>query len=130
MRAGFSVTGTAKEGSLMSKGGMQAGQAIILTKPLGTGTIMAAAMRRRAKGRWITGLLFDSYSFGRLQVCCEHQDHNADDPSVCNIMTHANAMRPTCFLSHAHHLHTLSHCYCPTTALSASSTNVESVVQW
>ncbi|KAA6421181.1 MAG: water dikinase [Trebouxia sp. A1-2] len=54
---GFSVTGIAQEGSLMSKSGMQAGQAIILTKPLGTGTIMAAAMRRRAKGRWITGAL-------------------------------------------------------------------------
>ncbi len=60
MHAGFSVSGIAKEGSLMSKGGMQAGQAIILTKPLGTGTIMAAAMRRRAKGRWITGLHFYS----------------------------------------------------------------------
>ena len=54
--AGFSVTGIAKEDMLMSKGGMQAGQAIILTKALGTGTIMAAAMRRKAKGRWITGL--------------------------------------------------------------------------
>ena len=53
--AGFSVTGVAKEDMLMSKGGMQAGQAIILTKALGTGTIMAAAMRRKAKGRWITG---------------------------------------------------------------------------
>ena len=54
-RAGFSVTGTAKEGHLMSKGGMQTGQALVLTKPLGTGTIMAAAMRRKAKGRWVTG---------------------------------------------------------------------------
>ncbi|KAL3145556.1 hypothetical protein ABBQ32_003381 [Trebouxia sp. C0010 RCD-2024] len=54
---GFSVTGTAKEGSLMSKGGMQAGQGIILTKALGTGTIMAAAMRRKAKARWISGAL-------------------------------------------------------------------------
>ena len=53
--AGFSVTGIAKEGSLMSKGAMQAGQALVLTKPLGTGTIMAAAMRRKAKGRWVTG---------------------------------------------------------------------------
>lgn len=39
----------------MSKGGMQAGQGIILTKALGTGTIMAAAMRRKAKARWISG---------------------------------------------------------------------------
>ena len=50
------MTGVAKEGSLMSKGRMKAGQGIILTKPLGTGTIMAAAMRRKAKGRWISGI--------------------------------------------------------------------------
>ena len=42
----------------MSKGGMQAGQGIILTKPLGTGTIMAAAMRRKAKGRWVSGTVY------------------------------------------------------------------------
>lgn len=53
--AGFSVTGIAKEGNLMSKGTMQDGQTLILTKPLGTGTIMAAAMRRKAKGRWVMG---------------------------------------------------------------------------
>ena len=59
--AGFSVTGTAKEGSLMSTGAMQEGQALVLTKPLGTGTIMAASMRRKAKGRWVMGTTFASY---------------------------------------------------------------------
>ena len=47
----------------MSKGGMKAGQGIILTKPLGTGTIMAAAMRRKAKARWISGTLSPIYSY-------------------------------------------------------------------
>lgn len=53
--AGFSVTGTAREDALMTKGGLQAGQVLVLTKPLGTGTIMAAAMRGKARGRWVTG---------------------------------------------------------------------------
>eukprot|EP00891_Asterochloris_glomerata_P005153 jgi/Astpho2/5153/Aster-06363 len=54
---GFSVTGTAREDALMTKGGLQAGQVLVLTKPLGTGTIMAAAMRGKARGRWVTGAL-------------------------------------------------------------------------
>lgn len=56
----------------MSKGGMQARQGIILTKPLGTGTIMAAAMRRKAKARWISGTVSSTYYTPTLQLLYPH----------------------------------------------------------
>ena len=50
---GLTVNGISDPDQLLTKSGMQPGQAIILTKPLGTGTIMAADMRAKAKGRWV-----------------------------------------------------------------------------
>ena len=52
---GLAVSGIADRTQLMRKGGMQAGDRIVLTKPLGTGTLFAAHMRQRAKARWIDG---------------------------------------------------------------------------
>ncbi len=50
---GLVVNGLAEEGSLLRKGGMRPGDQLIMTKPLGTGTIFAADMRARAKSSWI-----------------------------------------------------------------------------
>lgn len=52
---GLSVTGVAKQGELLLKLGAKPGDALVLTKALGTGVIMAASMRGRALGRWISG---------------------------------------------------------------------------
>ncbi|MBD1851200.1 selenide, water dikinase SelD [Cyanobacteria bacterium FACHB-502] len=54
---GLSCNGLATADQLWKKGGMQPGQALILTKPLGTGTLFAANMQLRAKGRWIEGAI-------------------------------------------------------------------------
>lgn len=51
---GLSVTGLIEKQKLLAKGGMQVGDVIIITKPIGTGTLFAADMRGKAKGRWIT----------------------------------------------------------------------------
>jgi selenide,water dikinase len=50
---GFAITGTVAVGSVLRKGGVQGGYSIILTKSLGTGTLMAADMRVKARGVWV-----------------------------------------------------------------------------
>ena len=50
---GLSVQGLADKADILRKGGAMAGDRLLLTKALGTGTLFAADMRREAKGKWI-----------------------------------------------------------------------------
>ena len=52
----LSVTGYIEQDRLLNKGGAQPGEVIILTKPIGTGTILAADMQRKA-GHWVSGAI-------------------------------------------------------------------------
>jgi selenide,water dikinase len=52
---GFTVTGTAP--APVGQGGASPGDALILTKPLGSGTLLAAEMRRQARGRDVAACL-------------------------------------------------------------------------
>ncbi len=54
---GFAVNGLAEPERILRKSGFAPNNILILTKALGTGTIFAADMRARAKGRWVEGAL-------------------------------------------------------------------------
>ena len=54
---GFAVTGRTRPGRLMRKGGLKPGDRLLLTKPLGTGVILAAEMRGRAAARDVSAAI-------------------------------------------------------------------------
>ncbi len=54
---GFAVTGLVDPRRLWRKSGLSMGDALVLTKPLGTGVILAGHMRGLAKSRWLLGAL-------------------------------------------------------------------------
>ena len=67
---GFAINGLARPSSLLRKTGMQPGDRLILTKPLGTGTLFAAEMRLKAKGRWVSAAVASMLLSNRAAATC------------------------------------------------------------
>lgn len=67
---GLTVNGLARRGQLMRKGGLRPGDALILTKPLGTGVLFAGHMRGLARAAWIEAALamMDQSSLAAIEV--------------------------------------------------------------
>ena len=57
LACGLTVNGFAKTDRLLLKSGLQPGDKLILTKPLGTGVLLAAEMRGSAQGAWVENAL-------------------------------------------------------------------------
>lgn len=75
MQLGFTLTGLL-EGRALTKSGARAGDALILTKPLGTGVIMAAEMRWSAPGDVVAGAL-NAMVQGQAQAAAILRDAHA-----------------------------------------------------
>jgi selenide,water dikinase len=54
---GFAVTGLADPTKLLRKAGLREGDALVLTKPLGTGIVLAGHMRGMARSAWLQAAL-------------------------------------------------------------------------
>jgi selenide, water dikinase len=69
---GFAINGLIDDdpSKILRKNGMQPGDVLILTKPIGTGTLFAAHAQLAAKGRWIDGALQSMVISNRLGAQC------------------------------------------------------------
>src|SRR5262245_21169258 len=94
LAAGFSVTGDVAPDKIARKAGLQTGDALILTKPLGTGILFAAAMRAQAKAPWIENGLAEMRRSGRgaASILVEHGATAMTDVSGFGLMGHLGEM--------------------------------------
>ena len=69
---GFAVNGLIDEAlhGVLRKGGMRPGDALLLSKPIGTGTLLAAHARLQARGRWIDAALATMQQSNQAAVAC------------------------------------------------------------
>ncbi len=67
---GLTVNGLIDKAALLRKGGMRAGDVLILSKPVGTGTLFAADMRGKAKGPWIDAAIQSMLVSSQAAAAC------------------------------------------------------------
>jgi selenide,water dikinase len=87
---GLAVTGLVRREKLMRKQGLRPGDALILTKPLGTGTLLAADMRGKAKARWVMAAIAHMVQSSRAAaaILARHDAHAATDVTGFGLIGH------------------------------------------
>lgn len=87
---GFAVTGLVERNMALRKGGLVPGDVLVITKPVGTGTLLAADMRGKAKARWVMAALahMTASNSKAAQVLARHDVHAATDVTGFGLLGH------------------------------------------
>ncbi len=87
---GFAINGLISRNAALRKGGLQPGDALILTKPIGTGTLLAADMQGKAKARWVAGAIAHMIQSNRIgaEILRAHGVHAATDVTGFGLIGH------------------------------------------
>ncbi len=87
---GFAVNGLVRRAAPLCKSGARPGDALVLTKALGTGTLLAAHMRGKARARWVMGAFAQMLQSSRraAEIVREHAVHAATDVTGFGLLGH------------------------------------------
>jgi selenide,water dikinase len=87
---GFAVNGLVERDAVLRKGGLEPGDMLILTKPIGTGALFAADMRGKAKTRWVMAALAHMAHSNRAAagIVRVHGAHAATDITGFGLLGH------------------------------------------
>jgi selenide,water dikinase len=87
---GFAINGLVPAAAALRKGGLKPGDGLILTKPLGTGTLLAADMRGKAKARWVMAAIAHMVQSNRkaAEILRRHGVHAATDVTGFGLLGH------------------------------------------
>ena len=87
---GFAVNGLVARERVAGKDGLRPGDVLVLTKPLGTGTLLAADMRGKARGRWVSAAIEHMMQSSRAAADClfEHGARAATDVTGFGLLGH------------------------------------------
>src|SRR5262249_37458276 len=87
---GFAINGLVEREAALRKGGLEAGDSLILTKPVGTGALLAAHMRGKAKARWVMAAIAHMTQSNKTaaQILRAHGAHAATDITGFGLLGH------------------------------------------
>ena len=91
---GLAVTGEIAPDRILRKGGLEPGDALVLTRPLGTGILFAAAVRAKARAPWIEAALAAMRQSNReaAAILIAHGAHAMTDVTGFGLIGHLGEM--------------------------------------
>ena len=94
MALGFSLQGRISPDKILHKTGLRVGDKLILTKALGTGTILAAHMRNKASGVWLDNALVSMQQSNRTSatIIQTYSAHACTDVTGFGLIGHLQEM--------------------------------------